>query len=81
MMKLSKCFYNNQFGTVGIPTQNDLNEKFVVEVTTFRSESEYEDRRHPTKVTWGKSIEDSRRDFTINAIAAKLLPLGNQLPK
>lgn len=81
MMKLfPNAFYNNQFGTVGIPTQNDLNEKFVVEVTTFRSESEYEDRRHPTKVTWGRSIEEDlkRRDFTINAVAAKLLPLGNQ---
>jgi len=81
MMKLfPDAFYNNQFGTVGIPTQNYLNEKFVVEVTTFRSESEYKDRRHPTKVTWGKTIEEdlSRRDFTINAVAAKLLPLGNQ---
>lgn len=60
-------FYNNQFGTVGIPQKNGL----IFEITTFRSEQGYTDKRHPDKVTWGKSlIEDlSRRDFTINAIA------------
>ncbi len=69
-------FYNNQFGTVGIPV-TDGDDEFVIEVTTFRSESEYKDRRHPEKVEWGKSIEEdvARRDFTINAIVGKLLPV------
>lgn len=42
-----------------------------VEVTTFRSESQYSDGRHPDKVTFGVTLEEdlSRRDFTINAIA------------
>lgn len=59
-------FYNNEFGTVGIPT----NENDVVEVTTFRSERGYKDYRHPEKVFWGKSLSEdlSRRDFTINAL-------------
>jgi tRNA nucleotidyltransferase (CCA-adding enzyme) len=74
------AFYNNQFGTVGIPV-NNKSETFVVEVTTFRSESEYKDRRHPEKVTWGKTIEEDlqRRDFTINAIAIKLSTDNSQL--
>ncbi|MBI2029656.1 CCA tRNA nucleotidyltransferase [Candidatus Gottesmanbacteria bacterium] len=60
-------FYDNKFGTVGIPQEN----KQVFEITTFRSEHGYSDSRHPDKVVWGKSLEEdlSRRDFTINAIA------------
>ncbi|MDO5445730.1 MAG: CCA tRNA nucleotidyltransferase [Eubacteriales bacterium] len=42
-----------------------------VEVTTFRSDGEYADHRHPDKVSFvGDLTADlSRRDFTINAIA------------
>ncbi|RYM06391.1 CCA tRNA nucleotidyltransferase [Sporolactobacillus sp. THM7-7] len=41
------------------------------EVTTFRSESGYDDFRHPKKVTFERSLEKDlmRRDFTINALA------------
>ena len=66
-------FYDNQFGTVGLPI--DISgQKHVVEITTFRTEEGYSDRRHPGKVSWGKSIEEDlkRRDFTINAIALKI---------
>ncbi len=44
---------------------------FKFEITTFRSESNYNDGRHPENVNFGVSIEEdlSRRDFTINAIA------------
>lgn len=43
----------------------------IFEVTTFRSETGYTDRRRPDQVTWGTSIDEdmSRRDFTINAMA------------
>lgn len=63
-------FYDNTFGTVGIPLEID-GKKSVVEVTTYRTEEDYLDNRHPGKVTWGKTIEEdlSRRDFTVNAIA------------
>ena len=66
-------FYDNKFGTVGIPAEINK-EKEIVEITTYRSESEYKDRRHPEKITWGKTIEEDlqRRDFTINAIAMDL---------
>ena len=59
-------FYNNKFGTVTV-----VNKKKKIEITTFRSEAGYSDKRHPDKVAWGKTIQEdlSRRDFTINAIA------------
>ncbi|MBK5201630.1 MAG: CCA tRNA nucleotidyltransferase, partial [Spirochaetaceae bacterium] len=42
------------------------------EVTTFRSESDYNDGRHPGKVNFVRSLEEDlkRRDFTINQLAA-----------
>ena len=48
--------------------------KNEIEVTTFRTESDYSDGRHPDKVEYTGNIEEdlSRRDFTINAIAASL---------
>jgi len=63
-------FYDNSFGTVGIPTVIDGQEK-VVEVTTYRTEREYKDARHPSSVSWGKTLREDveRRDFTINAMA------------
>jgi tRNA nucleotidyltransferase (CCA-adding enzyme) len=74
MLKLfPNAFYDNQFGTVGIPVEENSSKKSVIEVTTFRTEQGFSDRRHPEKVSWGKSIEEDlkRRDFTINAIALK----------
>ena len=45
-----------------------------IECTTLRREEGYTDARHPDKVVYGSSIiEDlSRRDFTMNAMAASL---------
>jgi tRNA nucleotidyltransferase/poly(A) polymerase len=53
-------------GTVTVLVDNE-----PVEITTYRSESTYSDRRHPDVVTFTGTIEDdlSRRDFTINAMA------------
>ncbi|MCL4418753.1 CCA tRNA nucleotidyltransferase [Patescibacteria group bacterium] len=72
-------FYDNQFGTVGIPVKkaksaDSFEHLGVVEATTFRTEHGYADRRHPQEVSWGKTIEEdlSRRDFTINAIALRI---------
>ncbi len=81
MLKLfpKNSFYHNQFGTVSIvmgPKKDD-----VLEVTTYRTERGYSDRRRPDKVTWGKTVEEdlSRRDFTINAIAIKLKTQNSKL--
>jgi tRNA nucleotidyltransferase (CCA-adding enzyme) len=69
-------FYDNKFGTVGIPAKNIDNSEHnhVVEVTTFRTERGYTDKRHPEIVEWGKTIDEdlARRDFTMNAIALKI---------
>jgi tRNA nucleotidyltransferase (CCA-adding enzyme) len=64
-----EAFYDNKFGTVGLKSKNINLDPF--EITTFRTESNYLDGRHPEKVEWGKSLEDDlgRRDFTINALA------------
>lgn len=50
---------------VGLVTLGDN----AFEVATFRKESDYADRRHPSQVGAGTLEEDSeRRDFTINAL-------------
>ncbi len=43
----------------------------AAEITTYRTESEYSDGRHPDSVDFASSLFDdtARRDFTINAIA------------
>lgn len=43
----------------------------AIEVTTFRVESEYIDKRRPSEVRFVRELKDdlSRRDFTINALA------------
>jgi tRNA nucleotidyltransferase (CCA-adding enzyme) len=43
----------------------------IVEVTPYRTESNYSDNRHPDSVEFSDKIEDDlgRRDFTINAMA------------
>ena len=48
--------------------------KEEIEVTTYRLEKDYSDGRHPDSVTYAADIEEdlSRRDFTMNAIAASL---------
>jgi len=60
-------FYNNQFGTVGI----SISKNILFEITTFRKEADYKDFRHPSKITWAKTLEEdlARRDFTINSMA------------
>ena len=53
-------------GTIGV-----VIEKEVYEITTFRTEGDYTDSRHPGWVKFVPNIEEdlSRRDFTVNAMA------------
>lgn len=64
-------FYENKYGTVGVKTGSDEGELKVVEITTYRIEEKYTDKRHPDAVRFTGKLKDdlSRRDFTINAIA------------
>ncbi|PJE62550.1 hypothetical protein COU88_04410 [Candidatus Roizmanbacteria bacterium CG10_big_fil_rev_8_21_14_0_10_39_6] len=78
---LPNAKYENKFGTVIVPLKesantlrikkNEYSESEYFEITTYRSESLYKDKRHPENVTWGTRIEEdlSRRDFTVNALA------------
>ena len=70
-------FYENAFGTVGIK-----NESGVVEVTTYRIESKYSDKRRPDKVKFAKTLKEdlSRRDFTINALALRITYQSSAFP-
>lgn len=68
--------YTNDFGTVGIKHRKSEDETEIVEVTTYRAESAYEDARRPKEVSFISSVTEdlARRDFTINAMA--LHPTG-----
>lgn len=64
--------YENKFGTVGVKIKDKKKgETKIIEITTFRKEFGYSDKRHPDKIEFAKNIEDdlARRDFTINAMA------------
>ena len=67
-------------GTVGVVTPGG-----VVEITTFRTEGDYEDGRHPQWVHFVPELREDlrRRDFTVNAMAWSPLrglrdPFGGQ---
>lgn len=65
-------FYNNTFGTVTVVNDDVEDESLkTVEITTYRTEADYTDKRHPDKVEFTPSLEEDlkRRDFTINAMA------------
>ena len=53
-------------GTVTVIIENE-----PIEVTTFRTEGEYKDSRHPQNVKFVTDLSEdlSRRDFTVNAMA------------
>jgi len=57
--------WENRFGTVTIGRDTP------VEVTSYRAEGDYRDRRRPDDVRFGVSLTDdlARRDFTVNAMA------------
>src|SRR3989344_4166381 len=64
-------FYENDYGTVGIVNETEDETLKVVEVTPYRTEGSYTDKRRPDSVSFHGKLEDDlkRRDFTINAIA------------
>jgi len=79
--------YENKFGTVGVKISGSLQATGtpaegpgadpatdIVEVTTYRIEGKYTDKRHPDDIKSAKTIKEdlSRRDFTVNALAMDL---------
>lgn len=79
----SESFYDNEYGTVKVAgkhireqfklAEGAIDDNALYDITTYRSESEYSDKRRPDSVEWGKTVEEDlkRRDFTINAIALR----------
>src|SRR3990167_3599940 len=67
-------FYENNFLTVTVHTGSKKPALGEIEVTTYRLETKYSDKRHPDEIRFAKTLEEdlARRDFTVNAIALKL---------
>ena len=71
--EMKKCFAGMKVVETGIKhgTLTVINREMACEVTTFRIEKGYSDKRRPDQVIFTARIEEdlSRRDFTINAMA------------
>jgi tRNA nucleotidyltransferase (CCA-adding enzyme) len=67
-------FYENSFLTVTARTGSKKSELAEIEITTYRFEAKYSDKRHPDEVKYAETLQEdlSRRDFTINALAMDL---------
>mgnify|MGYP001559290844 FL=1 len=61
-----KSFYENKFGTV-----TALVDGMEIQITTYRVDNAYSDKRHPDSVHYTSDLTEdlARRDFTINAMA------------
>jgi len=79
-----ESFYENKFFTVTVQTQSEDSKLKEIEITTYRSDHKYTDRRRPEEVKYAETIDEdlSRRDFTVNAIALRadkiVDPFGGQ---
>lgn len=79
--------YENKFGTVIVNEELGIRNKELgiknqgIEITTYRSEHGYADRRHPDKVVFEEKLEKDleRRDFTINAMAIQMSDVRCQM--
>ena len=69
-----KSFYENKFGTVSVITGSEDPKLRAIEITPYRLEGKYSDKRHPDEIKFADKLEDdlARRDFTVNALALGL---------
>jgi putative nucleotidyltransferase with HDIG domain len=67
--------YENEFGTVGVKAGSEDPTLRLIEVTTYRTEKGYADKRRPDEVSFVTDIKEdlARRDFTMNAIALRII--------
>ncbi len=74
-------FYENKFGTVSVKTGSEQDVLKIVEITPYRIESQYQDKRHPDEIKFSKTLEEDlkRRDFTVNAIAMEIKNSGVEI--
>ncbi|WP_104718072.1 CCA tRNA nucleotidyltransferase [Helicobacter trogontum] len=61
-----------KYGTLGI---KDKKTGDIVEITTYRTDGVYKDGRRPETIRFAQTLQEdiSRRDFTINALACKII--------
>jgi len=66
-----RSFYENKFLTVTVQTGSRDPKTKELEITTYRSETKYTDKRHPDQIKFAKTLKEdlARRDFTVNALA------------
>jgi len=69
-----RSFYENRFFTVTVLTESKDTTLKEIEITTFRKEAKYTDKRHPDFIEFAETLEEDlkRRDFTVNAMALKI---------
>ena len=69
-----RSYSDNKFGTVTVLTGSEDPTLKEIEITPYRIDEKYTDKRHPDKIRWAKSIQEDlkRRDFTINAMAGEI---------
>ncbi|MFA5877884.1 MAG: HD domain-containing protein [Candidatus Staskawiczbacteria bacterium] len=69
-----KSFYENKFLTVTTQTGSKNENLKEIEITTYRLEAGYSDKRHPDEVRFAKTLQEdlARRDFTVNAMALEI---------
>jgi len=74
-------FYKNKFFTVTVKVESEEPELKGIEITTYRLETKYTDKRHPDEIKFAKTIEQdlARRDFTVNAIALRIKNSKNEI--
>src|SRR6056297_1340566 len=67
-------FLENDYGTVTVLTKEEDPTLKQVEITPYRIEKDYKDKRHPENVKFTNNLKEdlARRDFTINAMALKI---------
>ena len=75
-----KSYLDNKFGTVTVLTGNKKPKLKEIEITTFRVDEKYTDKRHPDKIRFAKTLEEDlkRRDFTVNAMAIQFSEKGEK---
>ncbi len=69
-----RSFYENKFGTVTVVQDTSDSSLRHIEITPYRKEGKYTDKRHPDDIKFAEKLEDDleRRDFTVNAMAARI---------
>ena len=68
-------FYNNKFGTVTVQTKSQEKSLKDIEVTTYRIEKSYTDKRHPDNVKFTSKLTNdlARRDFISSIILSVVI--------